>query len=56
MSNLEYMVHLRDTLHYDLHINIDVTLQKDNFNNFDTIFDLVKKYNLKVNFDPVQIL
>ncbi|MDD5769642.1 MAG: radical SAM protein [Candidatus Gracilibacteria bacterium] len=56
ISNLEYMVSLRNTINLNLQINIDVTLQKDNFNNFESIFELVKKYNLKINFDPVQIL
>lgn len=56
ISNLEYLVSLRDTVNYNLHVNIDVTLQKDNYNNFDSVFDLAKKYNLKINFDPVQIL
>lgn len=56
ISNLEYVVSLRDNINLNLDINIDVTLQKLNYNNFESIFDLAKKYNIKINFDPVQIL
>jgi MoaA/NifB/PqqE/SkfB family radical SAM enzyme len=38
-----------------LDISIDTTIQKINYNNFYTIIDLAKKYNTKLNFDPVQL-
>ena len=56
IENLEHTVNLRNTIHPRLNINIDVTLQKDNFNNFETILLVVQKYNLKINFDPVQVI
>ena len=56
LSNLEYIVNLRYKVHNDLKIYIDVTLQKDNFNNFETILDIVRKYDLQINFDPVQVI
>lgn len=56
ISNLDYIANLRDNINYNLKVNIDVTLQKDNYNNFDSIFELAKRYSAKINFDPVQIL
>ena len=56
ISNLEHIVNLRDSIHPRLNINIDVTLQKDNYNNFETILEIVKKFHLKINFDPVQVI
>lgn len=39
----------------DLNISIDTTIQKINFDTFHTIIDLALKYNLYINFDPVQL-
>lgn len=56
ISNLEYVSQLKEKLKNDLVITIDTTILRDNFDSFDTILDIAKKYNTKINFDPVQIL
>lgn len=55
IGNIEYLVYLRDNFNNKLQIIIDLTLQKDNYNNFDSILFLLTKYDLKLNFDPVQV-
>lgn len=55
-ENLAFMSDLRDTIRPNLYIAIDTTLQKLNWETFDSIIELAKKYNTKINFDPVQLL
>lgn len=56
VANLAYISELRKTLNTKLQIIIDTTLQKDNFDTFETVLDLAKEYNTKINFDPVQLI
>ncbi len=55
-SNLELVARLRDEIHPNLYIAIDTTIQKWNWKTFDSVLGLAKKYNTKINFDPVQLL
>jgi sulfatase maturation enzyme AslB (radical SAM superfamily) len=55
-KNLEFIAKLRDEVHPNLYIAVDTTLQKSNWKTFDSILDIAKKYNTKINFDPVQLL
>lgn len=56
ISNLSYISELKRKYKNDLVITIDTTILKDNFDSFESVIDLAKKYNTKINFDPVQIL
>ncbi len=55
-KNLELVAGLRDEIHPNLYIAIDTTIQKGNWKTFDSVLELAKKYNTKINFDPVQLL
>lgn len=54
---LDFIDYLNEIRHLnpDIEINIDTTIQSLNSLDFDSIIDIVLKYNLKINFDPVQL-
>lgn len=56
LDNFEFIINLRDEKNKKIKIIIDTTILKVNYNSIESILELAKKYSVKVNFDPVQII